>query len=87
MCPSPLLRDVGTNNIALTHLISEDEAAVAPPLSKGMWAANSRSTEEWGMDKHEGGPKEWEAYPVRPHNEPRGKSWFVFSHTSLLDAH
>jgi hypothetical protein len=31
------------------------------------------------MEQHEGGPREWEARAVRPKNEPRFPSWFVFS--------
>ena len=58
MCPSPLLRDVGTTNIALSHLRSEDEAAVAPPLSKGVWVANSHSTEEFGEGETRGWTQE-----------------------------
>ena len=57
MCPSPLLRDVGTTNIS-SHLRSEDEAASAPPLSKGMWAANSHPTEEFGEGETGGGTQE-----------------------------
>ena len=39
-------------------------AASAPPLFRGMWAAPSRLTEELGMEKHEGGPRKWEAHSV-----------------------
>ena len=58
MCPSPLLRDVGTTNIASSHLRSEDKASVAPPLSKGMWVANSHSTKEFGEAETRGGTQE-----------------------------
>jgi hypothetical protein len=58
--PSPLLRDVGSTTNA-PGCAERTAAAAAPPLSKGMWAAQYRSTEELGMDKHEGGPIEWEA--------------------------
>ena len=37
LSPSPLLRDVGSNSNATTHLRSEDDQH-PPPLSKGMWA-------------------------------------------------
>jgi len=36
-----------------------------------MWAVFAHSKEEWEREKYEGGPKELEAHPVRPHNEPR----------------
>ena len=32
--------------------------------------AQVRSTEEWGREIHEGGPRVWKARPVRPENEP-----------------
>ena len=44
---------------------------IRPPLSIGMWAAQVRSTDEWGREIHEGGPRVWKAQPVRPENEPR----------------
>jgi len=58
----------------------------APPFPKGCGRAHTRSTEESGKDltkesgrvKHEGGPIKWKARPVRPKNEPRLSSWFVF---------
>jgi len=59
-------------------LRNPDATASAPPLSRGMWAVSACSMEEWGREKHKGGPKEWEAHPVHPHNEPRWKLWFVF---------
>src|SRR6266436_2262922 len=57
--------------------------AAAPPLSKGMWAVYCRSTEDWGKEKHKGGPRKWEARAVRLENEPRRLSWLVFSKPSF----
>ena len=34
-------------------------------------------------EEHDGGPREWEAHTVRPKHEPRWKSWFVFSISSI----
>jgi len=51
-----------------------------------MWVTVSCSTEELGGvgdEIYEGGPRKWEAQPVRPKNEPRFSSWFVFSHPFL----
>jgi hypothetical protein len=39
-------------------LTSEDAAAPAPPLSKGMWAVQSRSTKDLEREDHEGGTQE-----------------------------
>jgi hypothetical protein len=79
--PFPLLRDVGSNlnHRRRTDLTSEDATVAAPPLFEGMWAAYTRSTEEWGTQKHEGGPMKWEARVVRHENGPRQMSWPVCS--------
>jgi len=75
--PSPLLRDVGPN----LHYSAYSESrplASAPPLSRGMWAAQACLMEESGREKHKWGPKEWEAHLVRLNDEPWWTSWFVF---------
>ena len=57
----------------------QGRTAAAPPLSKGMWVVYCRSTEDWGREKHKGGPRKWEAHAVHLKNEPRLPSWFVFA--------
>ena len=37
----------------------------APPISEGMWAGYTCSTEDSGMEEHKRGPRKWEAHPVR----------------------
>ena len=42
---------------------------LAPPLSRGMWAAQGRlmeeyGMEEYGMEEHQGGARVWVAHPV-----------------------
>jgi len=39
-----------------------------------------------GKEEPEGGPMKWEAHPVRHKNEPRQRSWLVFSLPSFLAA-
>jgi hypothetical protein len=53
----------------------------APPLCWGMWA---REKEEFGkgMEQPEGGPRKWEAQPVRHENGPRRGSFSPFPHPS-----
>ena len=81
--PSPLLRDVGPNLHSSAYSESRPLAS-APPLSRGMWAAQAHSMEESGREKHKWGPKEWEAHLVRLNDEPRWKSWFVFFISSSI---
>ena len=59
--PLPSIEGCGLNHHHVSSLRSEVAAADAPPLSKGILAAQHHSTEELGMDKHEWGPMEWEA--------------------------
>jgi len=40
-----------------------------------MWAVHHRSTEEWGKEKHKGGPRKWEARQVR--HERRATTFVV----------
>ena len=40
-------------------------------------------TEDWGREKHQGGPRKWEAHAVRLENEPRCLSWLVFPNPSF----
>jgi hypothetical protein len=48
-----------------------------------MWAASCHSKQEWGSEKHEGGPRKWEVQRVRHENEVRRKLYFVFTIPSL----
>ena len=48
------------------------------PFPKGCGPAHSQSMEEWEREKHEGGPKKWEAHQVHPYNKPQQKLWFIF---------
>ena len=57
---------------------NSDPTTSAPPLSRGMWAAQVHSMEEWGWEKHKGGPRVWEAHVVHHENEPRWTLWFIF---------
>jgi hypothetical protein len=78
MSPSPLLRDVGSNSNATTHLRSEDDPHPPLPFPKGcgrLILARRRNLGRW---KHEGGPRVWEAHAVCPNNEPRFSLWFIF---------
>ena len=65
--PSPLLRDVGST-IHTSGCAKRTTAAPAPPLSKGMWAGIYLLDRGIGEGKHKGGPKKWEARPVRRKN-------------------
>ena len=56
--------------------------AAAPPLSKGMWAVYCRLTEDWWREKHQGGPRKWEAHAVHLENEPRLPVVVRFRHLS-----
>jgi hypothetical protein len=55
--PLPSIEGRGLDKSSHCSLTSEDAVAAAPPLFQGMWAAYHRSMEEWGMEKHEGGPR------------------------------
>ena len=56
-------RQVGWS-IAIPHQTPDRQlAAPAPPLSKGMWVGHMHSTGKLGSEKHEGGPRTWEAHP------------------------
>ena len=57
----------------------------APPLFRGMWVAPSRSTEELGMEKYEGGPRKWEAHTVHHENGQQLLMLPVFSHSFFLN--
>jgi hypothetical protein len=52
--PSPLLRDVGPIDNAPSKYRNTITTTSAPPLSRGMWAAQRSLTEELGRDEHEG---------------------------------
>jgi len=85
-CPSHLWKDVGPNPNLSTHLRGEDAPPPTPPLSKGMWAAHSHSTEEFGRWKHEGRPRNWEAHAVC--HETRATTFVVahFLHSYFFHA-
>jgi len=69
--PSPQQRDVGPTT-CLSSLRSEDAAAAAPLLSKGMWVASySLDGRNWGWINTKGGPREWEAHAVCHDDKPR----------------
>jgi len=60
--------------------------ATTPPLSKGMWAVYCHSMVDWGREKHQGGPRKWEAHStVHLENELQRLSW-SFS-PSLIPSH
>jgi hypothetical protein len=48
--PLLFLERCGFKEQRLCSLRSEDAAAAAPPLSRGMWLAYCRSMEEWGRE-------------------------------------
>jgi len=52
--PLPSLEGCGLNQHRSSSLTSEDAAAAAPPLSKGMWAVWTRSSEDPGLETDEG---------------------------------
>jgi len=56
--PLPSVEECGLNYQRHCSLTSEDAAAPAPPLSKGMWAVQSRSMEDLEREDHEGGGQE-----------------------------
>ena len=53
--PLPSVEGCGLNYQRHCSLTSKDAAAPAPPLSKGMWAVQSRSTKDLEREDHEGG--------------------------------
>jgi len=56
--PLPSVEGCGLNYQRHCSLTSKDAAAPAPPLSKGMWVVQSRSTEDLEREDHEGGGQE-----------------------------
>ena len=66
--PLPSIEGRGLVQYCPCSLRSEDAAAAAPPLSKGMWVAWTCLREEWRGERHEGGHRRWKAQWVRLKN-------------------
>jgi len=87
--PLPSLEGCGLKYKCLFSFGDADPSA--PPLSRGMWAAQARSMEETEEGEelrreiHHGRPRCYEDQLVRPEKEPRLASWFIFFHPSILD--
>ena len=78
MSPSPLLRDMGSTNDASEARIPLQRPS---PFQRDVgWLILTRqgelgrSAKEWGVDKKEGGPRNWEAHPVHHETHHDGKS-------------
>ena len=75
-------------HLSLQHH-QQKPATFTSPLFRGMWAAPSQATGELGVEKHEGGPRKWEAQVVCHKNGQQHLSLPVFScffslHPSLM---
>ena len=85
--PLPSIEGCGLNQ---RHLRSEDSTAAPLPFQRDVgwliftqWGELGRSAKEWGKEKNEGGPRNWEVHPVRHKTNHDGKSWFIFSYLSF----
>ena len=86
--PLPSLEGCGLKSKCLISFGNVDLST--PPLSRGMWVAQTRSMEETEdreelrREIHKGRPRKWEAHQVHPNNEPQLLSWFIFFLLSFL---
>jgi hypothetical protein len=76
--PLPSYEGCGPTQHCLSSLRSEDAAATAPPLFKGMWACSSELDK---MEHTRGDPGSGRPIRCVRGYEPRHLSWFVFAMT------